>query len=207
MAQNDKPSDVVRIVRIVSPTVLIIALALIFKSEIGGSLNRGCFKIVVKDIGVDFSDKSLCTAKDIDDLANELTQLGARKAEEQANVAFAEYENELRTLAEKNKTLQEKTLMLAEVNNANSAKIKSFQRELQTYVRETRSQEFTQFYNAYVKTFDPAVSIISDRNQKKKHDIGFLNLFGTFCCNLRIPVLDKEDLPDEDILPSNTYFT
>lgn len=156
MAQNDKPSDVVRIVRIVSPTVLIIALALIFKSEISGSINRGCYEIAVKDIGVGFSDKSLCTANDINNLANELTQLGAQQVEEQASVAFAEYEDELRTLAENNKTLQEKNLKLAEVNNANSDKIRSFQRELQEYVRETRSQEFTQFYNAYVETFDPA---------------------------------------------------
>ena len=155
MAQNDKPSDAVRIARIVSPTVLIIALALIFKSEISGSLNRGCFEISVEDIGIDFSDKSLCTANDINDLADEFTQLGAQKAEEQASVAFAEYEDELRIMAESNKQLQEKTLLLAEVNNANNAKIKSFERELRAYVRESNAEGSAQFYNAFVRTFDP----------------------------------------------------
>ncbi|MEO7357974.1 MAG: metallophosphoesterase [Ignavibacteria bacterium] len=50
------------------------------------------------------------------------------------------------------------------------------------------------------------ISVMSDRRQRKKADLGFLYAFGTFCNNLRIPVVDKEDLPDEGILPSKKHF-
>lgn len=51
-----------------------------------------------------------------------------------------------------------------------------------------------------------AIAVISDRRQKKKVDLGFLKSFGTFCGNLRIPVVDADMLPDEDILPKKKYF-
>jgi hypothetical protein len=51
-----------------------------------------------------------------------------------------------------------------------------------------------------------AIAVISDRRQKKKVDLGFLKSFGTFCGNLRIPVVDTDMLPDEDILPKKKYF-
>lgn len=51
-----------------------------------------------------------------------------------------------------------------------------------------------------------AIAVISDRRQKKKVNLGFLNSFGTFCGNLRIPVVDADMLPDEDILPKKKYF-
>lgn len=51
-----------------------------------------------------------------------------------------------------------------------------------------------------------AIAVISDRHQKKKVDISFLKSFGTFCGNLRIPVVDADMLPDEDILPKKKYF-
>jgi predicted MPP superfamily phosphohydrolase len=51
-----------------------------------------------------------------------------------------------------------------------------------------------------------AIAVISDRKQKKKADLGFLKSFGTFCGNLRIPVVEADMLPDEDILPKKKYF-
>src|SRR6185437_11412277 len=51
-----------------------------------------------------------------------------------------------------------------------------------------------------------AIAIISDRKQQKKVDLGFLNAFGTFCSSLRIPVVDIDMLPDEEILPTKKYF-
>lgn len=51
-----------------------------------------------------------------------------------------------------------------------------------------------------------AIAVVSDRRQKKKVDLGFLQSFGTFCGNLRIPVVDADMLPDEDILPKKKYF-
>lgn len=51
-----------------------------------------------------------------------------------------------------------------------------------------------------------AIAVISDRKQKKKVDLGFLKSFGTFCGNLRIPVVNADMLPDEDILPKKKYF-
>jgi pyrimidine operon attenuation protein/uracil phosphoribosyltransferase/predicted phosphodiesterase len=51
-----------------------------------------------------------------------------------------------------------------------------------------------------------AIAVISDRRQKKKVDLGFLKSFGTFCGNLRIPVVDADMLPDEEILPKKKYF-
>ena len=51
-----------------------------------------------------------------------------------------------------------------------------------------------------------AISVISDRRQKKRVDLGFLSGFGTFCSSVRLPVVDADMLPDEDILPSKKYF-
>lgn len=51
-----------------------------------------------------------------------------------------------------------------------------------------------------------AISVISDRKQKKKSDLGFLSAFGTFCSDLRIPVFDKDDLPDEHLFPPREYI-
>lgn len=46
-----------------------------------------------------------------------------------------------------------------------------------------------------------AISVISDRHQSKKADLSFLTSFGTFCSNLRIPVVSNSFLPDEDLFP------
>lgn len=46
-----------------------------------------------------------------------------------------------------------------------------------------------------------AISVISDRHQSKKADLSFLTSFGTFCSNLRLPVVPNSFLPDEDLLP------
>jgi len=50
------------------------------------------------------------------------------------------------------------------------------------------------------------IAVISDRKQTKKADFGFLQHFGTFCSDLRIPVVDSDMLPDEDILPKKKFF-
>lgn len=51
-----------------------------------------------------------------------------------------------------------------------------------------------------------AISVISDRRQKKKVDLSFLSGFGTFCSSVRLPVVDSNLLPDEIILPPKRYF-
>ena len=51
-----------------------------------------------------------------------------------------------------------------------------------------------------------AISVISDRKQRKKTNLSFLTAFGAFCGNLRIPVVEKDDIPDESILPGKEYF-
>jgi hypothetical protein len=51
-----------------------------------------------------------------------------------------------------------------------------------------------------------AISVISDRRQKKKVDLGFLSGFGTFCSSVRLPVVNADMLPDEVILPPKKYF-
>ncbi len=51
-----------------------------------------------------------------------------------------------------------------------------------------------------------AISVISDRRQKKKVDLGFLSGFGTFCSSVRLPVVVADMLPDEIILPPKRYF-
>lgn len=45
------------------------------------------------------------------------------------------------------------------------------------------------------------ISVISDSRQTKKDNLNdFINI-GTFCSDLRIPIISNDDLPDENILP------
>lgn len=46
-----------------------------------------------------------------------------------------------------------------------------------------------------------ALSIIADKNQKREKDLAEFAEIASFCTDLPIPVLDKADLPEEDILP------
>lgn len=51
-----------------------------------------------------------------------------------------------------------------------------------------------------------SISVISDINQQKKVDLDFLNSFGTFCGNLRIPIVKDIDLPPKEIMPAKPYL-
>ncbi|GAB3333014.1 hypothetical protein GCM10027429_13090 [Marivirga atlantica] len=51
------------------------------------------------------------------------------------------------------------------------------------------------------------ISVISNNNQLKSEFSRNLNSKGTFCLDLKIPVLNNIELPDEDILPPNIDFS
>jgi orotate phosphoribosyltransferase len=51
------------------------------------------------------------------------------------------------------------------------------------------------------------ISVISNNNQLKSEFTRNLNSKGTFCLDLKIPVLNNAELPDEDILPPNIDFS
>lgn len=51
------------------------------------------------------------------------------------------------------------------------------------------------------------ISVLSDINQDKDKELKCLNLFGTFCGKLRQPIVAKNSLPPESILPRKEYFT
>lgn len=51
-----------------------------------------------------------------------------------------------------------------------------------------------------------AISIISDIREHKRIRLNFLTYFGTFCSNIRIPIVTKDFLPDEALLPAKKYF-
>jgi hypothetical protein len=46
-----------------------------------------------------------------------------------------------------------------------------------------------------------AISIISDKKQFRRFDLSSFNKIGTFCSDLRIPIISNDDLPEEHILP------
>ena len=51
-----------------------------------------------------------------------------------------------------------------------------------------------------------AIAVISDINQEKKVDLKFLDSFGTFCGNLRIPIHKDIDLPPASVIPRTHNF-
>lgn len=51
-----------------------------------------------------------------------------------------------------------------------------------------------------------AISVLSDRYQDKSDNLSFLTAFGTFCSNLRIPIVDSHEVPDDSIVAPFEYF-
>jgi hypoxanthine-guanine phosphoribosyltransferase len=51
-----------------------------------------------------------------------------------------------------------------------------------------------------------SISVISDIRQEKKMNLNFLESFGTFCGNLRIPIFKEVDLPPGDVMPAKPYM-
>lgn len=113
---ENKTSDAVRITRIVVPAVVLLALAFLFKGELGGSMQRGCFELKLETAGIDLKDQSLCTANDVNKLAETLTEVGANEAEELADSAFQAFEKMLLTLSSTKDTLLKENLALQRLN-------------------------------------------------------------------------------------------
>ena len=158
MATESRSSDAVRITRIVAPTVLIIVLAFLFKSEIGGSMQRGCFQISIENAGMEFSDQSLCSASDVNTLADSLTQLGANKAQEEAFNAFAEFEEELRVMGEQNQNLMKENNEQQSALKEKEKSLFNYARSLEQRIRQTRNNEermaLQRIYNELVEAFN-----------------------------------------------------
>jgi hypothetical protein len=164
MASEQKTSDAVRITRIVAPIVFILALALIFKDEFGDSMNRGCFEISIEHAGIDMKDQSLCSPNDINQMAGEMTQLGATKAEERADSAFAEFEALLLEMGQENEMLQEELGGMQKVMNEQEQKAFELAREMESQIRRIANRDARrgaqEIYNQYVAAFDvPQVRI------------------------------------------------
>jgi hypothetical protein len=164
MASEQKTSDAVRITRIVAPIVFILALALIFKDEFGDSMNRGCFEISIEHAGIDMKDQSLCSPNDINQMAGEMTQLGATKAEERADSAFAEFETLLLEMGQENEMLQEELGGMQKVMNEQEQKAFELAREMESQIRRIANRDARrgaqEIYNQYVAAFDvPQVRI------------------------------------------------
>jgi orotate phosphoribosyltransferase len=51
-----------------------------------------------------------------------------------------------------------------------------------------------------------AITVISDIRQEKKVNLNFLQSFGTFCGNLRIPIFKDSDLPPKDVMPAKPFL-
>jgi hypothetical protein len=154
----------VRITRIVAPIVFILALALIFKDEFGDSMNRGCFEISIEHAGIDMKDQSLCSPNDINQMAGEMTQLGATKAEERADSAFAEFEALLLEMGQENEMLQEELGGMQKVMNEQEQKAFELAREMESQIRRIANRDARrgaqEIYNQYVAAFDvPQVRI------------------------------------------------
>lgn len=158
MTEEKKTSDSVRITRIVSPTVLIIALALIFKGELSGSMDRGCFEISIEHAGIDMKDQSLCSVRDINNMAGEMTQLGATKAEERADSAFAKYESLLIAMGVENEGLQKEIMELQMINREMEERAFELARAMEDQINNATNpnarEGATIVYNQYVETFD-----------------------------------------------------
>jgi hypothetical protein len=157
MASEQKTSDAVRITRIVAPIVFILALALIFKDEFGDSMNRGCFEISIEHAGIDMKDQSLCSPNDINQMAGEMTQLGATKAEERADSAFAEFEALLLEMGQENEMLQEELGGMQKVMNEQEQKAFELAREMESQIRRIANRDARrgaqEIYNQYVARF------------------------------------------------------
>ena len=151
-------SDAVRITRIVAPTALIIALALIFKSELSGSMNRGCFEISIEHAGIDMKDQSLCSMNDVNQFAGNMTEIGAVTAEKRADSAFAEFEQLLVTLNKEKEELLAKYNEAAVENNKYEEMAFELAREMENQMRRLNNREATvavnQVYNQFVEAFD-----------------------------------------------------
>ncbi len=171
MAEEEKAkaSDAVRITRIVAPTVLIIALALIFKGELSGSMNRGCFEISIEHAGIDLKDNSLCSMNDVNQFAGQMTEIGATTAEQRADSAFAEFEALLTKFSKENETLQQERAELAEAKRQNDEKAFELARALEQQMRSIQNREtkmaVNRVYNQFVEVFDvPPVRIEEEQN-------------------------------------------
>ena len=141
MSEKEKTSDAVRITRIVSPTVLIIALALIFKPEIGKVLSGGCFELKIAQVGLGLSDKSLCTQEEFEKAKNDLVEAVGKQAQEVAAVSFDKYETRIADFERKNSELVQNVRKFQDeitVANKKQAEYKAF---VDATVQRARTRE------------------------------------------------------------------
>ena len=169
--QETKSSDAVRMTRIIAPTVLIITLAIIFKSEIGGSMKRGCFEISIEQAGLDFSDQSLCSVNDVNDFANNMTQAGATVAEQQADSAFSEFEAALNKLIAENGELQNVNADLASADYAMSDKLFDYANKLEEIAEQGRSPEEKEFMREFALDFRSTFDVPPIRLEEESSSI------------------------------------
>ena len=154
MPEKEKPSDAVRITRIVAPTILVIALALIFKSEFGNLVNRGCFDLSIEQAGIGLSDKSMCTSQDFEDTADSLVAAGARQATEKAKEAFASYEQFIAELEGKNKELAEKLNGQIEALQGDAERQNQYKLILERTLRSASTRETQAIVNRLAAQFN-----------------------------------------------------
>ena len=141
MSEKEKTSDAVRITRIVSPTVLIIALALIFKPEIGKVLSGGCFEFKIAQAGLGLSDKSLCTQQQFEEAQNELVAAVGSQADSAAAESFNKYETRIADFERKNSELVQNVRKFQDeitVANKKQAEYKAF---VDATVQRARTRE------------------------------------------------------------------
>jgi len=162
MEKETKNSDVVTITKITLPVVLIIALALIFKNEIAGLMNRGCFELSIEQAGIGIGDKSMCTGSDFEKVADSLLMAGAYVAEANAETSFLRFDSIIDDLEKRyneaignlnqqiealNKSKSANQAFHAEMiraaNAASSAETKNAIRRLTTRFNELHSGGFT----------------------------------------------------------------
>lgn len=188
MEKETKNSDVVTITKIIAPIVLIVALALIFKNEIAGLMNRGCFELSIEQAGIGIGDKSMCTSSDFERVADSLLMAGAHVAETNAQASFSQYDSIIDNLEykyqeamtslnkhiatlNKSKTIDEAFYneMVRATNAAGSQETKNAIRGLTSKFLELHGGGFTR--NNPVVLVSPEINITQRENIRKDFTI------------------------------------
>jgi hypothetical protein len=154
---ENKTSDAVRIARMVVPAVVVLVLAFLFKSELSGSMQRGCFELKLETAGIDLKDQSLCTSKDVSNLAGTLTEAGAQEAEEEADSAFQAFEKILVSLSSTKDTLLKEKIALQRLNKKVQESLfslaRKWEREIPNLPSEAKRSR-KKVLEEFTKTFD-----------------------------------------------------
>lgn len=158
MTTEQKTSDAVRITRIVSPTILIIALALIFKGEVTKMMAGGCFEIDLSSVGVGLTDKSMCSKDDIENAFEEVSTAVNERSRERAEGALNEMDQILAQVNDEKAEIQNQAMRLAEENNKIRQQAFSLAREWEGMMKSIQSQEakmqVNRIYNEFVEVFE-----------------------------------------------------